>query len=636
MTEWKYFIARNVQFIAWENFTWPVLGLWIYSLALLVLFLAVCLFFGIRLTHKIKFLSVNEALVLNFAIGSAMLSFLMAFLAVCHLFYLKILVGVLAVVILSAVFFSKYRFSVFAEPFHLIFEGFREEKMLYALFILNSLPSLLPPYRWDEMSYHLPYAMQWIEQGGISVDPAMRYPLNSFNFHMLQSVGLMLHSVPLTHLLSWLAGSLSCLLILVFLRRWEVWRPLAYAAALGFYLSPLVQRYLNVACIDVPCMFYLAAAVFTAYLARFENPFQMPLYLASAMVCAMFVGMRGANLFFIPLFLLLAKPGVSWRGWFSFLFVFLGFGSFWYLRNILIAHDPLPPVFNLFFHRPDPFWTTEDFRAMQWDMTQGIPRDLKSTFLLPYRLLTSTENGPLRDWPFQGFMLIFPLSVFVRKKNAAGLLIAAWYAVLFWIIVSPLVRYAHFAVLAAVAAALVLDSGVEWLKQRNIFLKVKPVVLVFVVFILIGPNMNAFRYFKNNFNRPVPYNAVSYEKFYDYLGLPEMQTIQNLKKLGIEHAVVYTVGYTHLKYYYQAAGYRLVGDVVNRFRYHDFVEKLKNGDLFDFFKETGAQAAAIDKKQLSRLDLSEEDVLTAINKDPRFQFLLNDQESMIIKINYAK
>lgn len=627
-------IQRNVSFIAWENFTHPkAYGLWFSSLCLCILFIWVCVSIGKILTRRVRYANHNEELILNFAAGSAGLSFLIAFLALSHLLN-KTAVSIVLLTILLAYTILEKEIKAILKPLQLIGSAFKEEKWLYLLFLMNSLPALLPPYRVDEMSYYLPYVKEWVEAGGITINPAMIFPIYTFNFQMLQSLGMMLDSVPLVHLLSWISGCFACLTILIFLRRLKVWEPIAYCSALAFYLSPLTQRYLTIGHLDVPLMFYMVVSVFGIYFSR-QTEEMKRFYLPSALICAMFIGMKVTGLFFIPLFLMLAAIGQKRKHWLVFGIIFLAFGSIWYLRNFIIAGDPISPAMNMLLERPDPFWVPEDYQMIAQDITRGLSKNFTSIASLPLHMLTSTIEGPLRDWPFQGFILIFPLSLLtlipLLKRRSADAVVATWYAIVIWISTSYLIRYAHFAALAAVCSGLFLSLILDRFKIQNLPLKTKWVCAAVVAFLLIGPNANALRYFKNNFNKPIPLDEKTHTVFYRYLGIDAIHLIQKLSPLGIR-GTIYSFGYTHLRSYYQSAGFQVIGYYVHPFPYRDFKESLIQGEIYQFLKSAGVNAMVINQETLKEFDLTEDQVLHSVRQHRKLEIPYHDAASIVIKV----
>jgi hypothetical protein len=217
------------------------------------------------------------------------------------------------------------------------------------------------------------------------------------------------------------------------------------------------------------------------------------------------------------------------------------------------------------------------------------------------------------------------------RKRQLDALAALWYAIAVWIASSCLIRYAVFTALAAVCAGLLIEFIFRSL--RPVFFDTRRKLAgLLAIFILIGPNANALRYFKNNFNRAVVIDAASYASFYGYLGLPEMALIDRLGSLGLTGGTLYAFGYDHLKYYYNLKGFRMVGDHINRFRYSDMRDSLLKGQLYPFLRETGACAAVISVDALKGYDLTQPQFLRAVMNEPRLSLIYEDPSSMVIKI----
>ena len=149
---------------------------------------------------------------------------------------------------------------------------------------------------------------------------------------------------------------------------------------------------------------------------------------------------------------------------------------------------------------------------------------------------------------------------------------------------------------------------------------------------MIGPNLNAIRYFKNNFSRAVPVDRKSYELFYSYLDLSAFELIKKLKALGIHDGTVYTFGYTHFKYYYNLEGFRVIGDYVNQFRYRDLKDSMMEGRLYSFLKNSGANSIVINKKIMDDFDFSRGQLLAATQSDPRLSLVYEDSFSLVVKV----
>lgn len=622
-------VTRNLQFIYWPNFVKPqVYAAWLVPLAFTLLFLWFCVLAGHLVAKKARYLSATEDLVLNFAAGAACVSSALGVLALIHA-STGWAVGALA----AATVVLSLRSGAPASALGTLRRALAEEKALVFLFLLCSFPSALPPYRYDEVSYHLPYVLQWVQQHGLTVDPTMRHPLYTFNFHMLQMLGMMARSTTFVHLVVWLFGSVGCLAVLTFSRRLGVRNGAAVLCALAFYLSPLVQRYLNVFFIDVPLMSLSLLAVYGIYYSR-QAEAARPYLTAAALVAALFVGTKITGIFFVPLFLALAWFGRSRRDFWRFVLVLAVFGSVWYLRNFWIDGDPIPPVLNILRHRADLYWTPQDYhgvRAEIVDYGRYAAGNLRPLLTFPLRLVT----GLPEDAPLQGFVLFIPFTLTLLpslwKKRQADVVLALWFALGFWLASATRMRYAHFAALAAVAAGTVVEAVLRRIDRYSSGVA-KVSVLALAGALLLGPNLNIPSYFKNNFNRAVVVDDASYRSFYAYLGLPAVQLIDRLASLGLNGGALYTFGYDDLKYYYNLKGFRLVGDHINRFRYADMKQSLLSGSLYPFLREAGVDGAVFRTDTLTHFELTQAHVRQAVIDEPRLKLVYEDAGSIVIKL----
>ena len=223
----------------------------------------------------------------------------------------------------------------------------------------------------------------------------MRYPLASFNWQMLQGAALMTGSETLPHLLTWLAGLLAALTVDQFLRRLEVSRQVRATAVVALVLTPLVQRYMPLGMIDLPLMSMLAVAVYALLELRDRVAPSPREVMPAALSAAMFVGMKVLVIAYIPLFLALAalrlwrhRPALA-----AYVMVFAVAGSLWYVRNLVVAGDPAPPLFSGILGIPAMHWSAEDQALQRADIVTGLSWAPDAIARLPLRLLTTDVDG---------------------------------------------------------------------------------------------------------------------------------------------------------------------------------------------------------------------------------------------------
>ncbi len=473
--------SRSVDFIAWGNFVDPaVVGLWARSFALLAAVCVVAWAAGSHACHRLRLRAPADVLVVTLTTGLAVLGLVTTILALVHAYVWWAVVAAAVAIVLSA------RRAVAAFP-NVVAGVVRDAPVATLVALVWSLPALLPPYRWDEVSYHLAYPQQWVAVGHLTVDPHLAYPLYTLTWQTLLGVALMLGSPPLAHLLSWLTGVLTAWCIGAWLTRLHVATPVVRVARLAFLLTPAVMDILDVALVDVPIMCFLTVAVYAlASLwdealvgtpsgpdrpppgtdrARAQQSITAGHGIPAALCGATFLSLKVTNALFLPLLV-----GVGWyrlprRALRTYVSVLLAAGSIWYARNFALTGDPLTPLLAHALGHSAPFWSRADLAAQAADLRHGLSYAPLDLLALPLHVMTSTSGGPLRGPPLLGYALLFPASLLLVRRLARGraldALAAAWFASAAWIATTYHIRYAYWIPLAIVCAALVVDVLIE-------------------------------------------------------------------------------------------------------------------------------------------------------------------------------
>jgi len=206
---------------------------------------------------------------------------------------------------------------------------------------------------WDELAYHLPYARFWAEQGVLTVNPWLRYPLGAYNLDVLYAAALIVGSDVLPHLLHGLTGGLTAVLTLGIASRFMDGRVGAIAAILVLYTT---RWGWSNAYVDLGLMLFWSAAF--AALALRHAVGDERFSLIAAFFAGIAVGIKYQGLFYLPVFVLLAlaverRPSIVARA----ALIFITVGGYWYLRNYWISGDPVHPIgarlFGFWLWNPD-------------------------------------------------------------------------------------------------------------------------------------------------------------------------------------------------------------------------------------------------------------------------------------------
>lgn len=628
-------IGAALHMVAWGNFTdWRVLLAW--AAALLGTALVACIVrgAGASVLRGQRFDDDTESLVLHIGTGFGVVAVVLFVLGSVGLYRAAVLAPLALLALAWPALASRHPGALLDGPRELMRVVLRH-RWWWLLFAACSLPALLPPHRWDEILTHLPYAEQWVRAGSLTVDPYMRYPLYTFNWTIVQGAALMAGGETLVHMLSWLCGALATLLVGLFLERLGAPRPLRIVAMLAFFVTPVVQRYLVVGMNDVPLMFFLAVSVYALF--RLRDPaLRTPRQVVAAALCAgMFVGIKVLGILFVPLFPLLAAYRLRGRKLVLYVAVFGAAGVLWYARNLVISGDPAPPLFSELRGVEAPFWTLEDMRLQRLDLERGLSWEPADIARLPLTALTSTESGPMREWPLLGYVLIFPFSLLLVRSlwrdGALDVLVATWWAVGAWVYTTYLGRYVQFLPLLVVCAALVLARLLPALSARWRPAASPGWAWAAGVLLLLGPTLSAPRYLQHTFGQPVPIGDG--ERWaHVQRRLPEARIVDSVSAHAPEGATVYSVGYSHLKYYFQRRGYRVIGDYFHDGRYGDFRRALEAERAPHFLTSLPAGYLAVDRSYSGELGLAGDSLPERLERLPVLRPLSRDSILLLYEV----
>ena len=594
-------IKGTLDFIVWENFTDPmVYWKWIIALFSILLFslIAFIISYSVISKDKIRFSFEIEEFVLRIAVGISIVSFYLSFIGLIGLlkswaFFIPLILFLLSMFL--------YRKDSFFNAISLFKNIFIQYKWLWLLFIVTSLPALLPPLWTDEVHYHLVYPLKWVKAGEIYVEPSMRDPLAPSNFHVLHTISFFIKTTDFSHLLSWLSGILTVLGIISLLKRFNFPVFLQYIAGLSYFFTPVVQQYLTISYHDVPIMFYFFMSVYGIVIASQEKE-NSTTWLIFSILSAMFVGMKVTNAVFVPFIFFLFLYKNNFRKILPYLVLFSIFGGFWFLRNFIINNDPISPVLNLMFKLPDLYWTQEDYLFQMSDIAPKHDWGWRIIYKLPWELLNAGADSPLHYWPMLGYIVLFPFSfilLFKKKERAVQLLLMySLFGFLVWLLTSYFTRYAHFLAMAVVGAAFVLNEIYIFFEKKNFYVPYGKYILIGVfAFFMIGPKLSAYSYYKNNFNKKIPTNTQELYEFVSWNTKPYLlELIDNFDKYGVKQGDnIYILGLLQYKYYLEKAGYPPVGDGLSMYRYSDLIKAIKTDKINSFFAKAKLKHLLIDK-----------------------------------------
>lgn len=300
-----------------------------------------------------------------------------------------------------------------------------------ALIVSMSEP-LSPPYAFDEMMYHLPWARETAASGALGIHDWLRYPWFPYNYNLLYAAALPLAGDVFAHLLHALAGWLSAAIVF----RLALAHSDRITACMAAVILLAVGEMSN-ALIDMGvALFVLAACAALWTWHRAPGNARPWAWLALAgFFMGLAIGSKYQALTFMPLlglFVLWRERRVGRLA--AALAVLLVPCIYWYARNWLQTGDPFNPI------------GARVFGFTNWNETDYVNQvnDVRAHASLPNIML----------WP----LLLVPFGLFWRNPATrpavrATVVFGAW-SLLVWVLTSRYPRYmtASFPLLAWLGA----------------------------------------------------------------------------------------------------------------------------------------------------------------------------------------
>jgi hypothetical protein len=203
------------------------------------------------------------------------------------------------------------------------------------------LGALRAPFAWDELSYHLPYARDYVDAGGLTLNRFLRYPLHSHNFNLLFSLALMISDERLAHLIHGGSALLIALGLFGTARRFLGLGAAVLAVSVLFSFNGL-RQIIPTAHVDLGLTFFVTLAAFS--LLNWHATERRSWLFIAAIAMGMAMGTKYIGALFAPLFgLWVLARSRSLRETLLFTLLVTLFGIWWYLRSYLISGNPLHP-----------------------------------------------------------------------------------------------------------------------------------------------------------------------------------------------------------------------------------------------------------------------------------------------------
>ena len=417
----------------------------------------------------------------SLGLGFGFLGHLVFVLGALRLYYpsfawLLVALGVLLCI--SEIFLQRKEYSesvvrigseVKATPFLVILLLLLGSNLVYPLFA----SALLPPLSYDEVAYHLAIPKIFIQNhriSYISFIPYSNWPLES---ELLSTLGLLLGSETLTHLVSWLSFVLILVAIFSFGKRYFGLQ-VGVIAAVIFSYTPVVTTLAGTALVELPLTLFtfLAIMAFLEWLLSEQR--------SLLVFSALFGGLAASTKlnaaltpFILGLLVLTVLLTAKKSGPLASVKTFITYGliSFavvapWYLKTWVLTGNPFWPFLQEVFGARD--WDavgTENL--MNFIRQPNMPLTLANWAAGIWRLTTEPEKfGSFRFALGWSYLFLLPLAVPALLYSRSKDLLLKWLAIIAVVFYTAWFFQTHqtrFLMPVLPVLALLAAVGLSWL-----------------------------------------------------------------------------------------------------------------------------------------------------------------------------
>lgn len=461
-----------------------------------------------------------EDFLFSFAIGFALLSYIVMGLGFVGLLRLEVVLPLLIIFFLAGITELRYFVVNLSQRLtHLDFKpGFRSIPLMLLFVLLliqagmNLIASFTPPYEWDTLSYHLYCQKQYIASGKIVKLPFIHQSYYTCGVELVYGVCLLLDSDIALKLLHNFFGWLVLLLIYVMCRRWFSQRTALLASAI-FYTCPIPVWFAGVGKNDLGTIFFITLALYASLRwwegitisegssSKYRGWFLFAIVL---MGISLHIDYRGLiALAIVSLFFTYHLLFVRWqKSLLTSIIIFVAgallIGSPWYIRNYVYTGggSPVYPFFTAQLGGTSGHYFEEVIAELNQKYRLSGPAltpDYSIWYYLSLPFWKFTILG--RNYDLARFnakitplyLILLPLFIFCRKPKIAQQLLAIG---LLYIVLTQLTRSNHTRYLVpifpllAVAAAFIVNGGCHesWQTVRKLLLGVVLLVCTALVY----------------------------------------------------------------------------------------------------------------------------------------------------------
>jgi hypothetical protein len=297
--------------------------------------------------------------------------------------------------------------------------------------------------------------------------------------------------------------------------------------------------------------------------------------------------------------------------------ILIALSSPWYVRNFILAGDPVAPVLNLALHGVDPLDTVADLQRIKGDL--NVDHSVPGLLRLPLDIILKTPTREFREPGVTWLLLLLGIPgivlayAIVKRENGTGLALsiaAAFtvYAIGYWIFTAHLARYSllFYAALATVIASLAVLLAARLRAYRW-----APAIPAVLMAVLAVPSPGSGSWLVAHWNETNGSEWFFYQGRESWLARsPEISAIRytgtTLRAMGKRNTNVFALHLSAYSLFFVEEGLTGMGDWIGPGRYVDFVTAVETDQLRDHVDrlQIGAILVQTPERSLALLDLA--------------------------------
>jgi hypothetical protein len=470
----------------------------------------------------------------------------------------------------------------------------------------------------DSIYYHLAYAQDWANAGRITLDPYLQFPFFANNFLLLYAAWLVFGAGVIVQFVTWIMGLLAALTVYAAIADYAdrlsvpaMRVAIALLCVVGLVAGAIFLDFSVLGYVDVPLGTMALLAVLAIQIALRER--RTGWLVVAAVIAGFLIGMKASYILLVPVYAIAigwAALVLGMRRWpiAALLALLCVVGAPWYVRNLWLAGDPIPPTMNLMLYHHDGLLTQYEWDGLWHDMQ--TPRNPKAFVLLPWRAFAHPTSPNFREYGASGMILFLYVPTIVaivmlllRKRPRDDLLIAVFvltYFWLYWFAASSLLRYSllFYPLLAVCVGALLLELANRWPRLIPVAL-----VLGLVAATPYFGNRQNFSQFAHSDVLEDWHLLLHYPGAQAYLmkndeGYPAAWAAMQWMREHGSQGKVYVISDNSFDFYFRLRGITSIGTWTGPSGYFRLLQALDAGEAAQFLDDLGVRAVLISPQQL--------------------------------------